>query len=140
MKPWQLLLLGAAAGVGIYLLYRQLMQRKSTSGFGDYRVPQALPPWTNLGVAPMFYQQAGFQPADAWKQFAQRRAARGLGDYIPGVTYPLSPISSSMMAVSQNAMPYLQTVQTVAAPMYDNVEWRSPSIDAINTEDRMDPF
>lgn len=131
MKPWQLLLLGAAAGLGIYLLYRQLQKKNGTAGFGDFNIPPGLPPWTNVGAVPMGYEPTGWQPHDEWKKFAQRRAdlrMRGLGEYIPQV-YP--------MALSPYAMPYQSSLP---GPVYDTITWKSPRIEAINVEDQMDAF
>lgn len=141
MKTWQMLLLGALAGVGIYLIIKQLAKNKAgTAGFGDYQVPPPNAPWYNMGVQPMGYEPTGWQPHDEWKRFAQRRAelrAQGLGEYTPFTNYPLAVAIQSSPTASPFAMPYQQTVPTV--PM-DIINWKSPRIDARHVEDEMDPF
>ena len=142
MKPWQMLLLGALAGVGIYLIIKQLAKNKAgTAGFGDYQIPPTPPPWYNVGVQPIGYEPTGWQPHDEWKNFAKRRAelrARGLGEYQPFTNYPLAVSIQTSPTASPFAMPYTPT-QPVA-PIYDDIKWKAPRIDAIHVEDQMDPF
>ena len=153
MKSWQMLLLGALAGVGIYLIIKQLAKNKAgTAGFGDYQIPPPPPPWYNLGVHPMPYEPTGWQPHDDWKNFAKRRAElreRGLGEYQPFANYPLAVSMQSRptafpFAMQAGptafpfAMPYMSSQQVI--PMFDDIKWKAPRIDAIHIEDEMEPL
>jgi hypothetical protein len=88
----------------------------------------------------MPYEPTGWQPHDDWKNFAKRRAElreRGLGEYQPFANYPLA-VSMPGPTAFPFAMPYMSSQQVI--PMFDDIEWKAPRIDAIHIEDEMEPL
>lgn len=141
MKSWHVLLIGMAAGVACVLIAKKLLGQDNGGGGvggmgGDVNIPPPNPDWYNLGVKPMDYAYAGWNPPSAYqlesRKLARLRAqkpVRGMGE----LTYPAGSYPLAMTQYPQ----YPTYPQTYV--IEDPMDWRSPQIDA-RFSSEMDAF